>query len=170
MTARPVRPLRIQTKTGLRIIPPDDVLSAYALASGTAFRIIPHYVQRQASAFVLHFTLDDLQLVVAYLKRQVNIGKHNMTAASYSWRKLFGDHGSGDEFQTFQERLGQAQDAVAKGWKPAFMALRVVASDVAPEGFDEWVRTAYGDGAKCWLEIKSHLRSELLREYNESKK
>ncbi len=148
-------------------IEPKTVLAAYTQASGTAFKIVPHYVQRQASAFVLAFTLDDLRLVVAYLKREVTRGKHNMTAASYSWRKLFGDHGSGDEFQTFQERLGQAQEAVAKGWKPGFMALRVVASDEAPEGFNAWIVSAYGAGAKPWAAIKTHLRSELLREYRE---
>lgn len=115
------------------MITPQEVIAAFTQATGIALRMVPHGIQRQAADFVRHgFNLAELELVVAWTKRQIRLGKSGFTEASYTWRRLFGEHGSPDEFQAFQERLGLAQSELRRGWKPKLAAAQAPATAAPP--------------------------------------
>ena len=101
------------------MITPQEVIGTFELCTGIRLRAVPHSVQRQAGDFVKHgFTLTDMELVVAWIKRQISHRKSGFTDASYTWRRMFGDHGAADEFLVFQERLGLAEQDRRRGWRP----------------------------------------------------
>lgn len=143
--------------------PPEKVVACFTRLTGIEFRIPPHAVMRQAALFAKQFALEELEITVLWIKRQISLRKSGFTEASYSWKRLFGEHGSADEFQTFQERLSLANTERKRGWKPKFHDEKSITLDDTPEGFDEWCKTAYP--GKSWALVKAHLRSDLLREF-----
>lgn len=97
----------------------QEVIDAFSEWTGIRFKFVPHGVQRQAAAFVTHgFSLEGLELVIAWIRRQIARGVNGFSSASLQWRVLMGEHGAADEFMRFQERLGLAQEAIRRGWKP----------------------------------------------------
>ena len=67
-----------------------------------------------ATKFGETFTFAELEAVIEFMRWQEKNEKCSYNAASYGWRRLMGDYGSSDEFQTFQERLGMAREAVKR--------------------------------------------------------
>jgi hypothetical protein len=97
---------------------PSAVLAEFTRLTGIKFRVLPDSVARQAGKFVAAgFTLAELELVIAWTKRQIATVR-NWGPESLQWRVLFGDHGAADEFVKFQERLGLAEEAQRRGWRP----------------------------------------------------
>jgi hypothetical protein len=97
---------------------PQDVIDLHARLTGQRMRLVPHSVQRQASKFVEHFSLAELEIVLLFTQRQISRNECGYNTQSLTWRVLFGDHGAADEFLKFQERLGMAEEARRRGWKP----------------------------------------------------
>lgn len=98
-----------------------DLLSAFEQLTGIRFAIGAHYQQAQAIELArAGITVRDLELVILWTRREMAAPRSPYKAASLSWRTLMGAHGDGNEFVCFQERLGLANAAVAKGWRPAF--------------------------------------------------
>lgn len=97
---------------------PQEVMDWFERWTGIKFRIMPHSVQRQAIKFLkAGFTLEELEMVIAWTKYQIQRGEGGFNAGSLQWRVLFGDHGAADEFMRFQERLGLAEEARKRGWR-----------------------------------------------------
>lgn len=121
---------------------PKEVIATFSRLTGIHFKVLCNGVTYQAMKFVKSgFTLQELELVILWTKRQISRGEGGYSASSLQWRVLFGDYGSGDEMLKFQERLGLAEECVRKGWRPpiAGMAVRPVAKPTAPvqERFSE---------------------------------
>jgi hypothetical protein len=120
--------------------PPDEVpptgaqvLAVFAELTGIDFRRPSDQVLRQATIFGETFTFAELEAVIEFMRWQVKHEMSGYNAASFGWRRLMGDHGASDEFQTFEERLGLARDAVKrKAWYPKLRFkdnTRIAASD-----------------------------------------
>ncbi len=142
--------------------PHEQVLLRFTELTGIAFRIVPHYVERQACAFTKFFSLEDLEKVVSFLRWKLATRASGFTTASYSWRKLFGDHGAGDEWLCFQERLGQADEALKRGvWKPKF-AKPAEPPDPEPAGFRAWMIATYpkADPHMRWQTVPDLVKQE----------
>lgn len=104
---------------------PADVISTYSRCTGIRFRFLPDGVSRQSVKFLERgFTLADLELVVLWIKRGISRRECGFNAASLGWRCLFGEYGSSDEMLKFQERLGLAEEAVKRGWRPSLTSTR----------------------------------------------
>lgn len=121
---------------------PKEVIATFTRLTGIRLREpFPQYVMAQASTFAKHFEMRELELVILWTKRQASRHEGGYSSASIQWHVLFGRHGAGDEMLTFQERLGLAEEAVRKGWRPpiAGMAVRPVAKPSTPvqERFSE---------------------------------
>lgn len=102
---------------------PQQVIEAFGRFTAIKFRVVPHSVQRQAVDFVRNgFTLQELELVIKWTRRQIEKNQGGYSAASLQWRVLFGDHGAADEWVCFQERLGLAELALKSGWRPKLEA------------------------------------------------
>lgn len=99
---------------------PADVIATYSKMTGIRFRFLPDGVSRQSVKFLERgFTLSDLELVVLWIKRGINRHEGGLNDMSLGWRCLFGEYGASDEFLKFQERIGMAEAAVKRGWRPA---------------------------------------------------
>lgn len=99
---------------------PADVIATYSRCTGIRFRFLPDGVSRQSVKFLERgFTLSDLELVVLWIKRGISRHECGFNAASLGWRCMFGEFGSSDEMLKFQERLGLAEEAVKRGWRPS---------------------------------------------------
>ncbi len=99
-------------------IPHTEVLSAFAQLTGIKFRILPDTVMRQAVIFGETFTLVELELVIQFIDRELKAGRCGYNQQSKQWKTLMGDFGATNAFQNFQERLGLAEKACEKGWRP----------------------------------------------------
>ena len=96
-----------------------QVLAVFAELTGIEFRRPSEQVIRQATIFGETFTFAELEAVIEFMRWQIKNEKAGYNDASFGWRRLMGDHGASDEFQTFEERLGLARDAVKrKAWFP----------------------------------------------------
>lgn len=96
-----------------------QVLAIFAELTGIEFRRPSDSVTRQATLFGETFTFAELEAVIEFMRWQEKNEKCGYNAASYGWRRLMGDYGASDEFQTFEERLGMAREAVKrKAWFP----------------------------------------------------
>lgn len=84
------------------------ILEAFAVLTGGKFRVVPSDVARQAAMFAAHFTAEDLDLVVAYIRYGMGADL-GFSDQSLTWSKLFGDAITG--FPTFQDRLAAADRA-----------------------------------------------------------
>lgn len=96
-----------------------QVLAVFAELTGIDFRRPSDQVLRQATIFGETFTFAELEAVIEFMRWQIKNQTAGYNAASFGWRRLMGDHGASDEFQTFEERLGLAKDACKrKAWYP----------------------------------------------------
>lgn len=100
------------------MITPQAVLAAFAIFTGIKFRIVPDTVLRQASLFGETFTLEELELVIRFIGREMKAGRCGYNVQSVQWKTLMGDYGATNAFQNFQERLGLAEKARERGWNP----------------------------------------------------
>jgi len=99
---------------------PNEVIATFGRLTGIRFRFLPDGVSRQAVKFVERgFTLADLELVVLWIKYKTKRHECGFNDASLGWKCLFGDYGSSDEMLKFQDRLGQAETELKRGWRPA---------------------------------------------------
>lgn len=103
------------------------ILDAFAVLTGGKFRVVPSDVARQATMFAAHFTCEDLDLVVAYIRYGMGADL-GFSDQSLTWSKLFGDAITG--FHTFQDRLAAA-DRAQKSRKFRHTP-RYVGNDLAP--------------------------------------
>jgi hypothetical protein len=100
-------------KSKPRQIPPTDqgqtiILEGFADLSGIRFNPLPPDIARQARQFHKHFTLADLELVIAYTRWAITKDM-GFTPQSLTWRKLMHD---APGFGIFQDRLGAAKEAL----------------------------------------------------------
>lgn len=96
-----------------------QVLAVFAELTGIEFRRPSEQVARQATLFGETYTFAELEAVIEFMRWQVKQEQCGYNAASFGWRRLMGDHGASDEWQTFEERLGMAREAVKrKAWFP----------------------------------------------------
>jgi len=98
----------------------EDVLKAFGDLTGIRFRFVAEEMKRQAQRFAEHFTLQELELVILWTKRQIAKQTANFSQASLQWRVVMGTP-YGDELLKFQERLGLAEEEMKRtGWRPPF--------------------------------------------------
>lgn len=90
---------------------PQDVLAMFQTLTNVKFRRITPDQEDQAIEFLKWYTLDDLALVIRYLKREIAANRGGYNAQSLTWSCLFGRRGAGDEFGKFGDRLGLAEIA-----------------------------------------------------------
>lgn len=108
-----------------------ELLAAFAQLTGIRFALGAHYQQAQAMELAkAGITVRDIEMVVLWTKREIAQPRSKFTAASLQWKVLMGLHGDGNEYGTFQERLGLAQEAVRRGWSPRY---KVSADETAPK-------------------------------------
>ena len=99
----------------------DEVLKAFGELTGIKFRFVAEEVKRQARRFSEHFTLQELELVVLWTKRQIARETGGFSQASLQWRVLMGT-AYGDELVKFTERLGLAEEEMKRtGWRPPYV-------------------------------------------------
>jgi hypothetical protein len=119
---------------------PREVMEAYAAMTGIKFRIMAPDVEKQACQFVdAAFTLEELELVIEWTRMQIRLQKGGYSDASLGWRVLFGKMGDGLPFVAFQERLGMAEAARKRGWRPA---LKVTAPARPAPAFEKTTQAA----------------------------
>lgn len=98
----------------------EAVLEAFGDLTGIRFRFVAEEMKRQAMRFAEHFTLQELELVVLWTKRQIAREAGGFSAVSLQWRIIMGT-AYGDEFVRFQERLGLAEEEMKRtGWRPPY--------------------------------------------------
>jgi hypothetical protein len=98
----------------------EAVLRAFGELTGIRLRVVPEEVKRQAFTFASHFTLRELETVVLYVRRQIARNEGGLSAASLQWHVMMGSIGGGADFLNFQNRLGLAEEAMKRGWRPPF--------------------------------------------------
>ena len=88
-----------------------QLLLAFQNLTGIRLKYVSHGHQAQAIAFCsAGFTLTELEQVIRWIQKEIGRGK--LDERSLSWRNVFGEYGSGNEFATFQDRLSFAQKTV----------------------------------------------------------
>lgn len=86
---------------------PDALLETWTSLTGEKWRLVPLLVMQQASEFVTAgFTVEELTMVVQYVKRMIARNEGGYTAQSLLWRVM-----AEDNWQKFQERLELAQNS-----------------------------------------------------------
>lgn len=86
-----------------------DVIATFARLTATPLRIASADQRAQAIAFVeAGFSLEELEMVIRFTQKEQKKDRATLNKFSCSWVVLFGRYGGGNEFQTFQERLGMA--------------------------------------------------------------
>jgi hypothetical protein len=137
-----------------------QVLAVFAELTGIEFRRPSEQVIRQATIFGETFTFAELEAVIEFMRWQI---KHEMAGynlASFGWRRLMGDHGASDEFQTFEERLGLARDAVKrKAWFPKLRFKnneRITAAEAAQAKADAPKPVSDEERARLAAEARRH--------------
>ncbi len=97
-------------------MPPDlrALFERYHTLTGIQFRLIGDDQARQGFEFLKSFTMEELDLVVKWTKWMIGKGANGYSQASLQWKVIMGQYGAGDMFQTFQERLGMAQEAIKR--------------------------------------------------------
>lgn len=98
----------------------ESVLRAFGVLTGIRLRVVPEEVKRQAFTFAANFSLRELELVVLYVRRQIARNEGGFSAASLQWHTMMGSIGGGADFLAFQNRLGLAEEAMRRGWRPPF--------------------------------------------------
>lgn len=112
---------------------PQQVIVLYNQLMGTRLNDLLHDVASQAVLFVKQgFTLEDLEITVLWLRREIAAQRNGYNQQSLTWRGLFGRHGAGDEWLNFHDRLAKAREAQRKGWKPRLSTAKEEPAKLTP--------------------------------------
>lgn len=93
---------------------PDEFIQAWHAETRHTVRIVPYLMMTEAcEAVKAGFTLAEIKLVVAYIRKQIARNDGGYNAQSLLWRVNAADH-----WAKFQERLSLAQEAERRREKP----------------------------------------------------
>lgn len=89
---------------------PEQVAACFSRCTGIRLRYLSHNQHHLCAEFVKHFTLEELEIVIIYVQKQIQIGK--LDERSLAFRNIMGEYGGGNEFASFQDRLAMASKQV----------------------------------------------------------
>ena len=130
-----------------------QVLAVFAELTGIEFRRPSDQVIRQATIFGETYTFAEMEAVIEFMRWQIRAEKCSYNEASFGWRRLMGDHGASDEWQTFDERLGLAREAVKrKAWRPKLRFHnneRLAVAEPAPKAGGQPAKAEWNESAEA---------------------
>lgn len=89
---------------------PEQVAATFSRCTGIRLRYLSHNQFHLCAEFVKHFTLAELEQVIGYVQKLIRAGR--LDERSLAFRNIMGEHGAGNEFQSFQDRLAMSQKTV----------------------------------------------------------